>query len=90
MGLRFRKSIKICKGVRLNLGKSGASVSVGGRGFRKTFHSSGKVTTTIGLPGTGIYWTETEKPSNVNKNNTHTLRNHFHNSTVTHHFLSHI
>lgn len=54
MGLRFRKSVKICKGVKLNFGKKGASLSVGGRGFHHTIHSSGKRTTSAGIPGTGI------------------------------------
>jgi hypothetical protein len=58
MGLRVRRSITICKGVRVNFGKTGTSLSVGGRGFRKTFHSNGKVTKSVGIPGTGIYWTE--------------------------------
>jgi len=29
MGLRMRKSITICKGVRLNFGKTGTSLSLG-------------------------------------------------------------
>ena len=28
MGLRFRKSITLCKGVKLNFGKTGMNVSV--------------------------------------------------------------
>lgn len=66
MGLRFRKSIKICKGVKVNFGKSGASLSVGTKGFHKTFHTSGRVTTSVGIPGTGISWVETtnSQPSN--------------------------
>ena len=35
MGLNFRKSIKLCKGVKLNIGKSGLSISVGGKGYKK-------------------------------------------------------
>jgi len=46
MGLRFRKSISIIPGVRVNFGMSGMSVSTGVPGFRKTFHTSGRVTTT--------------------------------------------
>lgn len=33
MGLRFRKSVKICKAVRLNLEKTGTSVMVGGHRY---------------------------------------------------------
>ena len=32
MGVRFRKSVKICKGVKFNFSKSGASLSLGGKG----------------------------------------------------------
>lgn len=60
MGLRFRKSISLCKGVRLNVGKTGVSISAGIPGFRKTIHSSGRVTTTVGIPGSGLYYVETD------------------------------
>ncbi len=63
MGLRFRKSISLCKGVRLNIGKTGVSISAGIPGFRKTIHSSGKVTTSVGIPGTGIYYVDTKNPA---------------------------
>ncbi len=59
MGLRMRKSIKIAKGVRLNLGKTGVSLSFGTRGLRHTIHSSGKRTSSIGIPGTGISYVST-------------------------------
>ncbi|MCE7887674.1 MAG: DUF4236 domain-containing protein [Alphaproteobacteria bacterium PRO2] len=53
MGFRFRKSIKIIPGIRLNLSKSGPSVSVGGKGL--TYNVSKKGTrTTVGIPGTGL------------------------------------
>ncbi len=61
MGLRFRKSVTLCKGVKLNFGKSGMSVSVGGNGYRKTINTKGQVTTSMGIPGTGIYYTDTKK-----------------------------
>ena len=51
MGLRMRKSITICKGVRLNFGKSGTSLSFGTRGLRQTIHSSGRLTTSMGIQG---------------------------------------
>lgn len=70
MGLRFRKSVKICNGLRLNFGKTGASVTVGSGPFKKTFNTNGNVTTTVGLPGTGIYWTETERRGSKNSKST--------------------
>ena len=54
MGLRFRKSIRICKGMKLNFGKTGVGVSFGTRGLHYTVHSSGRRTTSVGIPGTGI------------------------------------
>lgn len=72
MGLRFRKSVKICDGLRLNFGKTGASVTVGSGPFKKTFNTNGNVTTTVGLPGTGIYWTETERRGSRNRRRTST------------------
>ncbi len=68
MGLRFRKSISLCKGVKLNFGKTGMSVSLGTKGYHKTINTSGRVTTTVGLPGTGIYYTDTKKLGRQNKN----------------------
>ncbi|KAE9634425.1 MAG: hypothetical protein PWP07_299 [Epulopiscium sp.] len=54
MGLRMRKSIKLGKGVRVNFGKKGASLSFGTKGLRYSIHSSGRRTSSIGIPGTGI------------------------------------
>ena len=62
MGLRFRKSITICKGVKLNIGKKGASVSLGKRGLHYTIHSSGRRTVTAGIPGTGLFYTKSINP----------------------------
>ena len=61
MGLRFRKSIQLIPGVRLNIGTTGVSISTGVRGFRKTFHSSGRVTTSVGIPGTGLSYVTSKK-----------------------------
>lgn len=61
MGLRFRKSVSLFPGVRLNFSKSGMSVSSGVPGFRKTINTKGQVTTTVGIPGTGLYYVDTKK-----------------------------
>ncbi|WP_407933078.1 DUF4236 domain-containing protein, partial [Herbiconiux daphne] len=44
MGFRFRKSVKIMPGVRLNFSKSGMSTSIGGKGATMNF-KNGKVRT---------------------------------------------
>lgn len=56
MGLCFRKSITIAPGVRINLSKSGPSLSFGKKGIRETISATGKSTTSIGIPGTGVYY----------------------------------
>lgn len=58
MGFRFRKSIKILPGVKLNLthkgissasiGKAGANINIGKKGTR----------TTVGLPGSGLSYSK--------------------------------
>src|ERR1700746_3380266 len=54
MGFRFRKSIKILPGIRLNVGKKGInSVSVGARGATTNIGKHG-THTTYSIPGTGI------------------------------------
>lgn len=55
--LRFRKSIKLAPGVRINLSKSGPSVSVGRRGASVNIGRRG-TRVTAGIPGTGISYTE--------------------------------
>jgi len=64
MGLRVRKSIRICRGVSVNFGKTGASISFGTKGLRQTIHTSGRMTSSIGIPGTGISYV---KSYNVGK-----------------------
>lgn len=59
MGFRFRKSVKIAPGVRLNFGNKSSSVSFGGKGFRHTISTSGRRTTSVGIPGTGLSYSET-------------------------------
>lgn len=53
MGFRFRKSVRLFPGVRLNLGKSGMSVSVGGPGAIVNFGPR-HTALTLGIPGTGL------------------------------------
>nr|DAV25409.1 MAG TPA: Protein of unknown function (DUF4236) [Caudoviricetes sp.] len=61
MGFRFRKSFKIAPGVRVNVGKKSIGISAGVKGARVSVNSSGRKTTTVGLPGTGLSYSKTEK-----------------------------
>jgi Protein of unknown function (DUF4236) len=58
MAFRFRRSIRILPGIRINLGKRSASLSVGGHGAHVTLRPGHKMRATVGLPGTGLSYTE--------------------------------
>ena len=58
MSIRFRKTINLGGGLKLNLNKKSAGLSFGGKGARFSVNSDGRKTTSIGIPGTGIYWTK--------------------------------
>ena len=57
MGWRYRSSIRLIPGIRVNLSKSGASLSVGGRGATVNFGRRG-IRGTVGLPGSGLSYSE--------------------------------
>lgn len=57
MGLRIRQSFKLAPGVRITVSKSGVSYSAGVRGARITKTARGNVTSTVGIPGSGISYT---------------------------------
>lgn len=54
MALRFRRSIKLAPGLRLNLSKSGLGLSAGIRGLRVGLDPRGRTYTSAGIPGTGL------------------------------------
>jgi hypothetical protein len=60
MGFRFRRSLHIPPGIRLNIGKRGVSTSIGVRGAHVTFGKTG-TRTTVGLPGSGLSNTHLER-----------------------------
>ncbi|KAB2848422.1 MAG: DUF4236 domain-containing protein [Hyphomicrobiaceae bacterium] len=53
-GLRWRKTISILPGVKINLSKSGVSTSLGGHGATVNVGTGGRRTITLGIPGTGL------------------------------------
>ena len=57
MGFRFSKRIGLGSFARINLSKSGASLSLGERGAHVTIGRTPRVT--IGLPGSGLSYTTT-------------------------------
>lgn len=59
--IRIRRSVKIAPGMRINLSKSGPSVSAGPRGAKVTIGPGGR-RVTVGVPGTGASYTAIEHP----------------------------
>jgi tetratricopeptide (TPR) repeat protein len=59
VGFRVRKSFKLAPGVRMTVTPRGIGVSGGVKGARVSAHSSGRVTRTVGIPGSGISHTKT-------------------------------
>lgn len=57
MGLRFRKSVKLAPGIRLNFSKSGVSTTIGPRGASVNIGKKGTYLN-AGIPGTGLYMRE--------------------------------
>lgn len=68
--MRFQKRIKLCKGLNLNLSKSGVGFSAGINGLRIGLDSKGKAYSSVGIPGTGIsqrnYYTLSKKKKQSN------------------------
>ena len=70
MGLRFRKSFKVAPGVKINVGKKSAGVSIGGKGAHISTNTSGRKTTTVGIPGSGLSYTHSSGGSGNKKGHT--------------------
>jgi len=58
MGFRFRRSIRVFPGVRINLSKTGIGFSAGVKGLRITKRADGKIQKTVSLPGTGLSYVD--------------------------------
>lgn len=69
MGWRYRKSINLGSGFRINLSKSGIGYSWGFKGYRHTYSPNGTERRTYSIPGTGISYVESTKSIKNNSNN---------------------
>lgn len=56
MGFRLYKRVSLAPGLRLNLSRSGPSLTLGGGGLHYTVGRRG-TRTSVGIPGTGAYYT---------------------------------
>lgn len=61
MGFRFRKYIRLAPGLKINISKSGASATLGGKGAAVNVGKGG-VRATVGLPGSGMSYTTDSLP----------------------------
>jgi Protein of unknown function (DUF4236) len=76
MGFRFRRTLRIVPGVRLNLSRSGPSVSLGPRGLHYTLGTKG-TRVTAGIPGSGMSWTKYQSYSSRSRTRSdHSVRPH--------------
>ncbi len=57
MGWNVRRSRQIAPGIRLNLTKKGLGVSVGPKHAKISVSPGRRITTNVGIPGTGIRYT---------------------------------
>ena len=57
MGKRFRKSIKVAPGVKVNLGKKSVGVSVGGKHGGISYNTKSGAHARVSAPGTGLSYT---------------------------------
>ena len=64
MSFRFRRSVKIAPGIRMNVSKTGVSASVGPRGASASLGKQG-VYGNVGIPGTGMSYRTKLKDANA-------------------------
>ena len=95
MGFRYRRSLNLGGGFRINISKSGIGYSWGVKGYRITKTSRGTVRRTASLPGTGISFVEEtgKNKQNHQQNNTPAIDNNHYDTqdivnTVTNEFVS--
>ena len=78
MGWRFKKSINLGGGFKINLSKSGIGYSWGFKGYRHTYSPNGAERKTYSIPGTGISYVESTKSKKNNSNNNSNNYNYNH------------
>lgn len=62
MPLRFYRRVSLIPGLRVNFSRAGPSLSIGHRVAWYTVGPRGR-RVTVGLPGSGLYWTEHYPPA---------------------------
>lgn len=74
MGFRFHKSFKVAPGIRINVGKKSAGLSLGKKGARVSINTKGHKRATVGIPGTGLsYSTSLNNKKSATKRSKNTI-----------------
>lgn len=68
MGLRFRKSVKLAPGVKLNVGKKSVGLSFGNKYGGVSINSKTGTTTRVSIPGSGFSYTKKIKINDTKTN----------------------
>lgn len=80
MGFRFRKSVKIAPGVKVNFGKKSVGLSIGNKGGGISFNSKTGSRARVSIPGTGLSYSTKlggrKKKSSGGKRHTSTSKKH--------------
>ena len=66
--IRFLKRVKIAKGITLNISKRGAGLSAGPKGMKISRSAGGRLTGSMGIPGSGISYRKTLNSAENEKN----------------------
>ncbi len=79
MGLRFRKSVKVAPGIKVNLNKKSNSITFGTKGVHHTVSSNGEKTTSVGVPGTGLSYVTKSSDRKRKSSNSHSTADSYAN-----------
>ena len=78
MGVRFRKSIKIAPGVKLNVGKKSTGISIGGKYGGVSLNSKTGTRARVSAPGTGLSYS-----TKISKNTRPTNSEHYDSGQIS-------
>ncbi len=82
MGFRYRKSVNLPFGFRVNFSKSGVGYSWGTKGYRITKTAKGTIRETHTLPGTGLSYVKESKVQNKKTGQAEPISSTYKNTSV--------
>ena len=66
MAFRVNRSFGVVPGVRFRVNKGSVGLTLGKGPFHYTVNSRGRRTSSVGIPGTGMYFQEDRKSTRLN------------------------